>query len=297
MTMKTYLTNTRYILTIFAAATFLSACQKDGNPNELPDVDPADYVGKIDGYDNTEQIFPQNLVAYWSFDDTKAETISGTAPTLTANDSFKDGGVRGKAISLNDGFLYYANQIPAFKSDSLKSFTISEWVQILNNGTKRTMIFTIARPGIFNGSLDWRLNTNNFPATNTDVLKVGPRFTTVGGGSQDNLNNTLTPKIGSDVWTNLVLTYDGTTGVFKIWANGIDIGSFNNRGIGNNLFKSYEPGEIIIGGHYNTIPGKQVSTDTSFGNMTGSIDEIRVYNRVLPDAHIKALYNLGVAGK
>jgi hypothetical protein len=95
----------------------------------------------------------------------------------------------------------------------------------------------------------------------------------------------------------LVLTYDGTTGVFKMWTDGVNIGSYNNRGTGANLFKSYEPGEIIIGGCYNTMPGKTVSSDVSFANMTGSIDEIRVYNTVLPDAHIKALNNLGKAGK
>jgi hypothetical protein len=31
--------------------------------------------------------------------------------------------------------------------------------------------------------------------------------------------------------------------------------------------------------------------------MTGKIDEVRIYNISLPDAHIKALYNLGVAKK
>ena len=35
----------------------------------------------------------------------------------------------------------------------------------------------------------------------------------------------------------------------------------------------------------------------AFGAMTGVIDEMRIYNIALPDAHIKALYNLGKAGK
>lgn len=286
-----------YFSGLMLALSLFSACKKDGNPHNLPDVNPEDYVGKIDGYTNSEEIYPKNLVAYWSFDDTKNELKSNTAPTATANDAFVATGVRGKAISLNAGYLYYATQINAFKTDSLKNFTISEWVQITNNGSKRTMIFQIARPGMFNGSLDFRLNTQSYPASNTDILKVQPRFTTIGGGSQDNLNNTLSPKIGADVWTHLVLTYNSATGTFNIWANAVNIGSFSNRGVGNNLFKSYEPGEIIIGGNYNTIPGKTVSTDVSFANMTGRIDELRVYNTVLPDAHITALYNLGKAGK
>jgi hypothetical protein len=35
----------------------------------------------------------------------------------------------------------------------------------------------------------------------------------------------------------------------------------------------------------------------TFAPMTGQIDEIRFYNRALPDAHIKALFNLGKANK
>ncbi|MRX47937.1 LamG domain-containing protein [Pedobacter puniceum] len=293
---KTYISG-KLMLSALISLGLLSSCEKDGNPNNLPDVNPADYEGKIDGYTSSDEIFPRNLVAYWSFDDTKNEVKSNTAPTQTANDSFVDGGVRGKAISLNSGYLYYATQINAFKSDSLKSFTLSQWVKITNNGSKRTMIFQIARPGIFNGSLDFRLNTQSFPATTTNTLRMNPRFTTVGGGSQDNLNSTLSPTIGADKWTHLVLKYETTTGVFNMWADGVNVGSFNNRGVGNNLFKSYEPGEIIIGGNYNTIPGKTIGTDATFANMVGQIDEIRVYNRALPDAHIRALYNLGKANK
>lgn len=281
---------------IVICSVVTSACKKSDNPNNLPDVNPADYAGKIDGYNSADEIFPASLKAYWSFDDTKNELKSGSAPTQTANDTFI-AGVKGKAIKLNAGYLYFAKQFDAFKTDSLKSFTISTWIQITNNGSKRTMLMNITRPGFFDGSFEYRLNTQSYPASTTDILKIGPRFRTIGGGYQDNLNGTLSPKIGADVWTHLVLTYDSTTGIFKEWADGIDVGSFNNRGTGNNLFKSYEPSEFIIGATYNNIPGKTVNADVSYAAMTGSIDELRIYNTVLPDAHIKALYNLGKAGK
>lgn len=274
-----------------------SACKKDGNPNNLPSVSADQYAGKIDGYSSSDEVFPENLVAYWSFDDTKSEQKSGTAPTQTANDAFVAGGVRGKAISLTAGYLYYANQFSAFKTDSLKSFTISTWVKILNNGSKRTMLLQLTRPGLFTGNINFHLNTQSFPASNTSTLRIQPTFATVGGGTQDNLNSSLSPTIGADKWTHILLTYNGTTGVFDIWADAVKVGAFPNRGVGNNLFKSNEPSEFIIGSNYNGIPGKSVSADVSIAPMTGQIDEIRIFNKALPDAFIRALFNLGKANK
>ena len=278
-----------------------SACKKDGNPNNLPDVNPENYVGTIDGFNSTDEIYPNNLVAYWSFDGTNNEIKTGTAPTTTAGASFIAGGVKGQALSLNSGFLYYATQLNALKTDAFKSFTVSTWVQILNNGSKRTMLLQLARPGMLNGNLDFNLNTNNNPATVTDYLRINPTFATVGGGRQDNVNAfgavNISPAIGSNVWVNLVLTYDATTGAFNIYGNGEKIGNYPNRGTGNNLFKSYESSEVIIGGNYNLIPNKSVNTDASFAAMTGNIDEVRIYNRALPESILKALFQLGKLGK
>ena len=286
-----------FLAAIGFACFAIASCKKDGNPNNLPPVSEADYAGTIDGYKSSDEVFPQNLIAYWSFDDTKNELLSGTAPTSTANDSYAANGVRGKALSLNGGYLYFANQFAKFKTDSLKSWTISSWVKILNNGSKRTMLFQLARPGIFNGNINFALNTQSFPASNTTTLRIQPTFMTLGGGTQDNINNALSPTIGMDKWTHIVLTYNGATGVFDIWGDGVKIGGYPNRGVGNNIFKSYEPSEVIIGSNYNGIPGKTVSTDVSFAPMIGQIDELRIYNKAFPDAFIKALYNLGKANK
>jgi len=282
---------TACVVAIIAATTALSSCEKDGNPNNLPEVSTEDYVGTIGGFRTSDEILKDKLVAYFSFDDNYSEKISNTAPTQTAGNSLVDG-FKGKALDLNNGFLYFATQIAAFKTDNLKSFTISSWIKISNNGSKRTMLMQLARPGLFDGSLDIRLNTNGYPATNIDVLKVGPRFSTVGGGSQDNLNATLSPKIGPANWVHLVLSYNGQTGRFNVLTNGINIGSYSDRGVGNNLFKAYEPGEFIIGGNYNVIPGKAVNTSTEYGAMTGVIDEIKVYNAFMPDAVVNAMYKL-----
>ena len=284
-------------LVMACIALSVVSCKKDGNPNKLPSVSTATYEGTVDGYKSSDEVYPDNLIAYWSFDDTKNELKSATAPTTSANDTYVTGGVRGKALNLTAGYLYYATQFQAFKTAALKSFTISTWVKILNNGSKRTMLFQLARPGMFNGNINFALNTQSFPATTTNTLRIQPTFMTVGGGTQDNLNSTLSPTIGMDKWTHILLTYETTTGVFDIWADGVKVGAFPNRGVGNNLFNAYEPSELIFGSNYNGIPGKTVSTDVSFAPMTGQIDEVRIYNRALPDAQIKSLFNLGKANK
>ena len=279
----------------------VASCKKDGNPNNLPAVDPADYAGTIDGFKSSNEIYPKNLVAFWDFNTNTNEQKTGTAPTTSQGATLVDGGITGKKLNLNSGFLYFANQFNAFKTDSLKNFTISTWVQILNNGSKKTMLFSIARPGNFNGNVDFTLETQQRAPSVTDYIFIHPFFATVGGGRQDNVNafgaSNTSPAIGTTTWANFVITYDSNSGTFNIWGNGVKIGNYPNRGTGNNLFKSYEPSEVIIGAHYNSIPGKTVNGDTSFDTMTGSIDDIRVFNTVLPDAFIAVLYKLGAAGK
>lgn len=284
------------MLGLVLGSVSLSSCKKDDNPNDLEDVDPADYVGTIDGFKSTDEIYPANLVAYFSFDENYADKISGVAPTLAAGNTLVNG-IKGKAVNLNSGYLYYGTQLAALKTDVFKSFTISQWIKISNNGTKRTMLLTIARPGLLQGNININLNTQSRPSTNLDFLGLQPIFATVGGGTQDNANATLSPKIGPDNWVHLVLAYNGLTGRFNMVANGVNIGSFSDRGVGNNLFKSYEPSELIIGANYNLVPGKTVNTDVAYAPMTGVIDEVRIYNRFMPDAIIKSMYQLGLANK
>lgn len=290
---------TRFLFGILLTGAL--SCQKDGNPNNLPSVNPADYEGTIDGFTSSDEIFPENLIAQWTFDANTNEKFTDAAPTTIANATLVDGGVRGKALNLNAGFLYFARQFPKFTTASLTNFSISAWIKILNNGSKRTMLLQLARPGLLFGNINFSLNTNQNPPSVTNFLRMQPSFTARSGGLQDNPNFTSTftasPAIGMDKWTHVVITYDATTGVFNLWADGVKSGQFPNRGTGNNTFNCWEPNEFIIGSNYNGIPGKAVNSDVAFAPMTGQVDEIRIWDRTLPDAFIISLFNLGKAGK
>lgn len=284
------------IIYLIAAFFTLAACKKDGNPNRLPGVDPADYAGTIDGYRSSDEVYPENLMAYWAFDANTNESTTNAAPAMSQGAALVDNGVRGKALGLTNGFLYFTNQFAKFNPDTLRSFSVSVWIKILNNGTRRTMLLQMARPGMFNGNINFNLNTQSFPASNTTTFRFQPTFMTQTGGLQDNLNTVLSPTIGLDKWTHLVLTYDRTTGVFHNYADGVRVGNFPNRGL-TNLFFCHQPNEFIIGSNYNGIPGKAVNTDATFAPMTGQVDEIRIWNRPLGEAFVKALFALGRANK
>lgn len=278
----------------------LASCSKE-NPNNLPDVSPSDYAGKIEGFDSSDQVASSNLIAYWNFDGNQNEIKSGTAPTTASNATFIDKGVRGKAINLNSGYLYYAKQLPQFGAD-LKSFTVLEWVQIENNGSTPTLAFTLARPGQFWGNINLLLETGQHPASDVNNLVIHPDYADINGGTQDNLNASWlpsysSPTIGKDKWVQVGVTYDYGSNTIQVWANGRMIGAPDYQQRGTATFKLTAPNEVIIGGWYNNIPGKEVSTDTWTVPMVGNVDEIRVYNTALGAADIKALYELGAAGK
>jgi hypothetical protein len=179
------------------------------------------------------------------------------------------------------------------------------WVQIENNGKYPTQIFQLARPGNATGNINFVLETNDYPASNTDTLIVHPTYFD-GKGTQDNLNASWnpdgagtfrTPKIGSDVWTQVGVTYDSAANNIQVWANGIRIGTTSYQHRGTNYYTPTVPNEVIIGGWYNNIPGSGIAPAPNRKGMTGSVDEIRIYNTALGAADIQALYELGKAGQ
>lgn len=289
-----------WVMAFLGCVVITTSCKKT-NQNDLPGTSPNDFGDKIDGYDSSEQIYTSNLVAYWSFDDTKAERKSGITPTSSVNDSYVTGGVRGKALNLANGYLYYGTQIPAFNAD-LKSWTVSEWVQVLNNGSTPTMVFQVTRPGKLFGNINSMIETGQNPATELNKVIIKAIFADQNNGTQDNLNASWlagfkSPKTGPNKWIHIVTTYDYTANNLQIWADGEMIGATDYQNRGTNYFKSWQPNALIIGGWYNNIPGMAATADTWTVPMNGKVDEIRVYNTILGAAHIRALYKLGVAGK
>ena len=281
-----------------------------GNCNKNNDV-PLPQIG---GYNNSNEVAAANLKAYWPLDGNGTESKSGTVPTSTVGVTYATGGIKGQAATFSNGYIYYASAVGG-ALPSNQPFSISAWVQGANNfvnggnppaNNHPYQFFTLARPGQFWGNVNLLYEAGQYGvASDTMVFKS---IYKLASGEKDNINNYGPPgsykvikKAGTGQWVHVVTTYNpaggtGAESIFRIYADSALASTVNFENKGSNSYV-YAPHEVIIGGWYNNIPGKTITPDTWTTPFTGKLDEIRVYNKLLSDAEIIALYHLGKAGR
>jgi len=296
-------------LKVWAAALALvivvGSCKDD---NKLP---------AIDGYNNSDEVAATNLVAHWTFDDNNNEVKSGTAPTKTVGTVSTTTGKIGNAIKLDGGAVVYPPIAAINTVDALNSFSVSLWVNV--KGTKGGSNGFTSFFGIIPTSTDFWGNiqacaetSRHLPTSDTVELKNYMNTTTATNAQrgEDNVAlhnndaagsnaNAQTGKyfLGGKDWFHYVMVWDPTSHMFYIYANGESVGGYTNRGDAP-VMKMQVPAMAVI--------GSMASSDLGFPNATrpdwaplanASIDDIRVYNNVLSQAEVTALYNLGTAGR
>ena len=270
----------------------------------------------INGYPNSDAVASANLVAYFPLDGTGNEKKTGTAPTSSVNATYVSG-VKGQAVSLASGYLYYASPLGALTSN--QGFTLSAWVQVANNGVNGQAppianfpysYFQSAIPGKLFGNVTGLIEAGAYGIA-SDTMRVKSIYQDQAGGTQDNVNGfdnsdigikfNISKKAGTNQWAHIVTTYNPAGGipaqnVIQIYVDSIMVGNIDYAKRGTNTFK-YSPNEIIIGAWYNNIPGKMINSDNFTQPFKGKIDEIRLYNKLLTRDEITALYKLGKAGR
>lgn len=291
----------------FAAIALFAGvgCGKKNDDIKLPD---------INGYSSSDAVATTNLVAYWPLDGTGNEKKTGTAPTSSVGATYTTG-VKGQGVSLSAGYLYYASALGALTTN--QGFSLSAWVQVANNGLAGGnpptnnfpySYFQSTIAGQLFGNLTAMIEAGQYRVA-SDTLVVKAIYKDFNGGTQDNINNygiagtefKVVKKAGTGQWVHIVTTYNpaggtGAQSIFRIYADSAMVSNVNFENRGANSFK-YTPGEVIIGGWYNNIPGKSVSSDTWTQPFTGKIDEVRLFNKLLTRDEITALFNLGKAGR
>lgn len=310
---------TRYLFVggmVLSLFTFMR-CSSD--ENSLP---------KIDGYNNSSEVAASNLLANWTFDGTHVEKISGAAPLAGAAGTFGtvgfEAGQIGQALKLTQGALRYPNIAALNTADALANYTVSMWVKMNNDGGLGSgegykVLFGLFPDGLTPGTVgtsiwgnihvgaesSWFQATN--PQPDTLVLK-GHFVKKYENGSINEQQNRPDPRGNPPVgvfkksgdWVHFVVRWDASTQMLHVIGNGISIGAFTNRSVGNaGAMRMNVPCSPVFGNGatkavgFTNNPNQQVWSPMA----TASIDDVRVFNIALSDEEITALFNLGTAGR
>lgn len=261
--------------------------------------DTEEKLPPIGGFNNSDEVAASNLVAHWGFEGNGKETKTGASPSSSINATFGTG-AKGQAVNFAAGYLAY-DAIAAL--NSLPNMTVSVWANVDNNGSHPTNLFQMTRANEWAGNINFLLETGwKKPGFDTMVVK-GLVVTNKDGNPswQDSRNEpskggVQAPK-GAKKWTQYVMTWDGATSTFKTYANGVKVSNpeWEVRGTTGPL-NFYTPTKPLIGAFGTNVPGGGTAEGWQ-KPMTGSVDELRVYNKALTDAEISALFQLESAGR
>lgn len=275
--------------------------------------DDKESLPKIDGYNNSDEVAEDNLVAHWTFDGTTEEDISGTGTSNTygAAATFTEGRI-GEAVRLNGSVLKYPAIAGINTANALNNFSVSLWVNALGNkGTATsgfTSFFALIPTGVTDiwGDIHAAAETGQYRPT-SDTLKFKNLLNThplAGGNSlQDNV-----AQPNGDVgafylrtpgeWSHYVMVWNATTHMFFLYADGQDVGGYTLRGTTAELIMAV-PVQAVFGSLASSTIGFAGAPAQQSWNpyAKADIDDVRVFNTTLTTAEINALFNLGQAGR
>jgi hypothetical protein len=294
-------------ITAFLFAAFLFAgCTKVDNDDDFEKGAPPPVPG---GYVNSSEVATTNLLAYWNFDVNNNETKSNTAPSVDSNAS-RVAGVKGQALRLNKGFVLYPTINALSSANAIPSVTVSMWVNIANNGSQASEFFALSQGPA--AQTDWLTILNVAAETGHAASDQNIAFHswigTYPAGSRkggDNINDygnvgvDFQTVAGANKWVHYLMRYDGTAETIDLFANSIRVSNNNFRlrtGLGPIVMPT--PTRVLLGGFPTAITHFPLSGDQGWqALLTGSIDELRVYNKALSDQEISALYQLEKQGR
>jgi hypothetical protein len=271
----------RGALPFLASALLLSSCFKKFDSD---DYKPEFQIG---GFSSVSEIAPTNLIAYWAFDGGLVDSISNTSGT-SIETSFANGF---KAQALQGKMNGYVLTDPSNAVKALTSFTLSYWINTPPPSTGIITPISISRTDGFWGNLEMFFENNS---SNSDATIKTHLY----NGTSDKEFAVSKIVNAFDKWVSITVTYDGASSTYKLYVNGAVVGTVTSAGFGN--FKVTNPGKIVFGAsQFMTTPSQTSSTGSqswaSF--LTGQLDEVRLYNKVLAPEEVNALVVLQGKGK
>ena len=294
--------NISWLIMVAGMTTIMIACEKD-----MDEYAPERPIG---GYFSASEVGSENLVAHWAFENTLNDSVAAVAGT--AKSTTFAAGKKGQAFKgAADGYALY--DAAGAKMPALQSFTLAFWMNT-PQVNKATGIFALNNSKDFWGSLDVYLE-NNSPNADTAFMKVHINNDNVTWKGQF-IDFRVPAAIGK--WVHVAATYDATTSVFNLYANGQAIGvnsagnPANTKGPklrGDNPATSdvlYGPikfvnaSKMVFGTfQFQTTPSL-TTTDNAQSwaqSFTGLLDEFRIYDKALSESDVNALFKLEGLGR
>ncbi|KAF2519981.1 LamG domain-containing protein [Flavobacterium salilacus subsp. salilacus] len=285
---------------MITSGILLTSCGSDDDGGSEP-------LPPIGGYNSADEVGADDLLAYFPLNGNGEEVISGTMPSNSSNVSYVEA-IKGEGGSFNQGFIAYPSI--AALSNTLNDFTISTWAKVTNNGESGSVFFTLSRPNEWAGNINFLAETGWGPATSDSITVKGQIVSNNELAWQDTRNTIKSSpediadghvpfpnKVGGQ-WMHAVLTWEGSTRMFKVYVNGVKISNpkWEERGTAESpAFMFTTPTLPVIGAFATTANG--TATDAWDKGLTGQLDEMRVWKKALNAADINALYELELAGR
>lgn len=253
-------------------------------------------VFTISGFSAVDEIEPASLVAYWSFDEGLDETISGTPAANT--EATQVNGFKGKGVNFSANSQSHVTYETPEAVTALQSFTISFWVNPSfvdangDNGVDGILgLVGISNPDRFWGNIEWFVENNSNP--DAAIIKV--ILTNNNAQETDIVVSNYKGLFGN--WSNHTLTYDAATSTLVYYINGSTAATKIVPWTGPITFANSGP--MVLGAvQFQTSPSLTNHGIEPWANwLTGTIDELRIYNTALSGTHVNALVVLQGKGK
>lgn len=232
---------------------------------------------------------PAGLVAWWPGDGSAKDISGGNNGSLNGEATFVNGKV-GKAFSF-DGMGDFVNIPNSADLDITKKITLDAWIKantfdlpIIPGETDDSNIYVISKDSE---------SMRSYGIAVTDFDAPPPRGCGPGGPHAAMI--AFTPHkfalacssvtLDTGVFYHLAGTYDSSTGTAKIYVDG-NLAGVASAPAGSLLNSG--PADVQIG-------ARQFTNFRAFFN--GLIDEVEIFDDVLDEGQIKAIFDAGAAGK
>jgi len=266
---------------------FLNSCDKD-------ETDP--YAGKTD----PSTIATANLVAYFPLDSESASISIGSGITYSKKSGAASFvlGRRGNAYkgSTSQAFLEY-NLATSNVFKSMSEYTYAVWIKCPApvGGAASVFVVNGGDPGM--GNLNFIVESQS----NADSLALKPYLYNSTTAWQGQAFWQFNKAFLSDKWVHIVSSYNKTTSTMAIYANGKLVNT--NVRYADGVVNGVQPllGALTFGTDMTKFDigawaklAAGVAADSWMLYYPGAIDELRIYNKALTDAEVKALYDAEV---